>query len=219
GEMTIHDAVQGSVTVPHAQLDDMILLRADGSPTYMHSVVVDDHDMEVTHVIRGDDHLNNAFRQRLIYDAMGWDVPVFAHLPLIHGPDGAKFSKRHGALGVDAYREMGYLPEALRNYLLRLGWGHGDDEIISTEQAIAWFDLPAVGRSAARFDFDKLEHLNAHYLREADNLRLVELLCERLEAVDDVGRRRLEAGMDGLKPRARTIKELAELAHFYVAQR
>ena len=219
GETVIEDQVQGVVRVANEQLDDMVLLRADGSPTYMLSVVVDDHDMGITHVIRGDDHLTNAFRQTQLYQALGWEPPSFAHIPLSHGADGAKLSKRHGALGIDAYREMGYLPEALRNYLLRLGWGHGDEEIISTEQAIAWFDLPAVGRSAARFDFDKLEHLNAHYLREADNLRLVELLCERLEAVDDVGRRRLEAGMDGLKPRARTIKELAELAHFYVAQR
>lgn len=222
GEMTIDDAVQGKVTVPHAQLDDMILLRADGSPTYMHSVVVDDHDMAVTHVIRGDDHLNNAFRQRLIYDAMGWDVPVFAHVPLIHGPDGAKFSKRHGALGVDAYRDMGYLPEALRNYLLRLGWGHGDDEIISTEQAVEWFDLDGVGRAAARFDYAKLESLNGHYIREADDDRLTDMVAARLAAdtsltVDTEARRRVRAGMAGLKPRAKTLAELAENARFYVA--
>ncbi len=223
GEMTIHDAVQGDVTVPHSQLDDMILLRADGSPTYMHSVVVDDHDMEITHVIRGDDHLNNAFRQAMIYQAMGWEMPVFAHVPLIHGADGAKFSKRHGALGVDAYRDMGYLPEALRNYLLRLSWSHGDDEIISTEQAIEWFDLDKVGQSAARFDFAKLENLNGHYIREADDDRLTGLVAERLAAdpaltVDDEARRRLRAGMPGLKSRAKTLVELSENARFYVAE-
>jgi len=223
GEMTIHDAVQGAVTVPHAQLDDMILLRADGSPTYMHSVVVDDHDMAVTHVIRGDDHLNNAFRQALIFQAMGWDLPVFAHLPLIHGPDGAKFSKRHGALGVDAYRDMGYLPEALRNYLLRLSWSHGDDEIISTEQAVEWFDLDKVGQSAARFDYARLESLNGHYIREADDERLSGLVAERLAAdpaltIDDEARRRLRAGMPGLKPRAKTLVDLADNARFYVAE-
>ncbi len=220
GEMTIRDAVQGDVTVPHAQLDDMILLRADGSPTYMHSVVVDDHDMAVTHVIRGDDHLNNAFRQSLIYQAMGWDVPVFAHVPLIHGADGAKFSKRHGALGVDAYRDMGYLPEAMRNYLLRLGWGHGDDEIISTDQAIEWFALDGVGRAPARFDYAKLESVNGHYIREAEDDRLVDLVANRLSAdsaltIGEEVRRRLKAGMSGLKPRAKTIAELAENARFY----
>ena len=166
GETTIHDRVQGEVTVANAELDDLIILRADGSPTYNHSVVVDDHDMGVTHVIRGDDHLNNAFRQTQIYKALDWPVPEFAHLSLIHGPDGAKLSKRHGALGVEAYREQGYLPEALRNYLLRLGWSHGDDEIISTEQAIRWFDLDAVGRAPARFDFAKLDSLNGHYIRD-----------------------------------------------------
>ena len=222
GEMTIHDAVQGAVTVPHSQLDDMILLRADGSPTYMHSVVVDDHDMAITHVIRGDDHLNNAFRQMLIYQAMGWDVPVFAHVPLIHGPDGAKFSKRHGALGVDAYRDMGYLPEALRNYLLRLGWSHGDDEIISAEQAVEWFDLDKVGQAASRFDYAKLENLNGHYIREADDDRLSDLVVERLSSdpalvLDGEAKRRLRAGMAGLKPRAKTLVELAEKARFYVA--
>lgn len=219
GETVIDDQVQGRVRVANEQLDDMVLLRADGSPTYMLSVVVDDHDMEITHVIRGDDHLTNAFRQTQLYNALEWEPPAFAHIPLIHGPDGAKLSKRHGALGIEAYREMGYLPEALRNYLLRLGWGHGDEEIISTEQAIAWFDLPAVGRSAARFDLDKLEHLNAHYLREADNARLVELLVERYGSISQTARERLLAGMEGLKPRARTIKDLAELARFYVAER
>ena len=176
GQTVIQDAVQGEVKVENAQLDDMILLRADGTPTYMLAVVVDDHDMDVTHVIRGDDHLNNAFRQLQIIRAMGWPEPVYAHIPLIHGPDGAKLSKRHGALGVDAYRDMGFLPAALRNYLLRLGWGHGDDEIISTEQAIEWFDLSGVGRSAARFDLAKLTNLNAHYLRETPDAELLPMV-------------------------------------------
>src|SRR5580658_7958099 len=181
-ETTIHDRVQGEVTVANAELDDLIILRADGSPTYNHSVVVDDHDMGVTHVIRGDDHLNNAFRQTQIYKALDWPVPEFAHLSLIHGPDGAKLSKRHGALGVEAYREQGYLPEALRNYLLRLGWSHGDDEIIPTEQAIAWFDLDAVGRAPARFDFAKLASVNAHYIREAEDARLAGLIAPLVAA-------------------------------------
>lgn len=223
GETTLVDAVQGSVTVPNAQLDDMIILRADGTPTYMHSVVVDDHDMGITHVVRGDDHLNNAFRQAVIYRAMGWEVPVFAHIPLIHGPDGAKLSKRHGALGVDAYRDMGYLPEALNNYLLRLGWAHGDEEIVPRDKAIELFDLGGVGRSASRFDFAKLENLNGHYIREADNDRLAGLVLERLRAdaggleltVESEGR--IRAGMEGLKARARTIKELADNARFYAA--
>ena len=224
GETTIADLVQGDVTVGNDQLDDMILLRADGTPTYMLSVVVDDHDMGVTHVIRGDDHLTNAFRQTQLYRALGWEAPHFAHIPLIHGPDGAKLSKRHGALGVEAYRDMGYLPEALRNYLLRLGWGHGDDEVISTPQAIEWFDLDGVGKSAARFDFVKLENLNGHYLREAASDRLVELLLPRLEqmlgkAVDETGRSRLLAGMDGLKARAKNLVELAENAVFYLTDR
>src|SRR3954463_8800817 len=180
GATTIHDLVQGEVTVSNAELDDLILLRADGTPTYNLSVVVDDHDMSITHVIRGDDHLNNAFRQRQIYEALGWAVPEFAHIPLIHGSDGAKLSKRHGALGVDAYRDMGYLPEALRNYLLRLGWSQGNEETIETGQAIGCFALAAVGRSPARFDFAKLDNLNAHYMREAEDTRLVELVAPRL---------------------------------------
>jgi glutamyl-tRNA synthetase len=224
GETVIEDLVQGPVTVRNDQLDDMILLRADGSPTYMLSVVVDDRDMGVTHVIRGDDHLTNAFRQTQLFRALDWEAPRFAHIPLIHGPDGAKLSKRHGALGVEAYREMGYLPEALRNYLLRLGWGHGDDEVISTEQAIAWFDLDHVGKSPARFDFVKLESLNGHYLREAESRRLVDLLVPRLEerlgaALPQSARARLLAGMDGLKARAKTLVELAENAIFYVVER
>lgn len=220
GETRIEDEVQGSVRVANEQLDDMVLLRADGSPTYMLSVVVDDHDMGITHVIRGDDHLTNAFRQTLLYEAIGWEAPSFAHIPLIHGPDGAKMSKRHGALGVETYREMGFLPEALRNYLLRLGWGHGDDEVISTDQAIAWFDLDGVGRSAARFDLAKLSNLNGHYLREAEDQRLIDILCKDFYGeVTVVGRKRLLAGMAGLKPRAKTMKELADLGQFYVSDR
>jgi glutamyl-tRNA synthetase len=224
GETIINDRVQGTVTVANAQLDDLIILRSDGTPTYNLSVVVDDHDMGITHVIRGDDHLNNAFRQTQIYRALGWVVPEFAHVPLIHGPDGAKLSKRHGALGVDAYRDMGYLPEALRNYLLRLGWGHGDAEIIPTAQAIEWFDLDAVGRAPARFDFAKLGNLNGHYLREADDARLVTLVAPRLERafdrpLDSAERSRLHAAMLGLKPRAKTLAELADNARFYVEQR
>jgi glutamyl-tRNA synthetase len=224
GETVIEDRVQGRVVVANAQLDDLIILRADGTPTYNHSVVVDDHDMAITHVIRGDDHLNNAFRQTQIYRALGWDVPEFAHVPLIHGADGAKLSKRHGALGVDAYRDMGYLPEALRNYLLRLGWSHGDAETISTAQAIAWFDLGAIGRAPARFDFAKLGNLNGHYLRETDNARLVVLVAPLVERalerrLAEAESKRLEAAMPGLKPRAKTLVELADIAHFYVAPR
>ena len=222
GNTTIEDGVQGPVTVGNDQLDDLVLLRADGSPTYMLSVVVDDHDMAISHVIRGDDHLTNTFRQAAIYRANGWDVPHFSHIPLIHGADGAKLSKRHGALGIEAYREMGYLPEALRNYLLRLGWAHGDAEVISTQEAIGWFDLGGIGRSPARFDFAKLDNLNGHYLRQADNARLVSLVAEFLEAdqpLTPVGLARLHQGMDGLKARAKTVKELAENARFYVAAR
>jgi glutamyl-tRNA synthetase len=223
GETVIEDRVQGTVRFANEQLDDMVLLRSDGTPTYMLSVVVDDHDMGVTHVIRGDDHLTNAFRQTQIYLALDWPVPVFAHIPLIHGPDGAKLSKRHGALGVDAYREMGFLPEALRNYLLRLGWSHGDDEVISTEQAIAWFDLDAVGKGAARFDMAKLTNLNAHYLRATDDATLARLIAPRLTAaghtVDEVALARLQAGMAGLKPRATTLVDLTARATFYVAAR
>ena len=223
GETIIEDRVQGRVVVANSQLDDLIILRADGTPTYNFSVVVDDHDMAITHVIRGDDHLNNAFRQTQIYRALGWDIPQFAHVPLIHGPDGAKLSKRHGALGVDAYRDMGYLPEALRNYLLRLGWSHGDAEIISTEQAIEWFELDAIGRAPARFDFAKLGSLNAHYLRETADARLAALVAPFLErvvgALGAAETARLTAAMPGLKPRAKTLVELADIAKFYVAKR
>jgi glutamyl-tRNA synthetase len=185
----------------------------------MLSVVVDDHDMGITHVIRGDDHLTNTFRQVMIYDAMGWAHPSFSHIPLIHGADGAKLSKRHGALAVDAYREMGYLPEALRNYLLRLGWSHGDEEIISTEQAVQWFDLGSVGRSPSRFDFTKLDNLNGHYIREADDARLAADVAERLGVTDAAVIERLRRGMAGLKARAKTLKELAENAMIYVTVR
>ncbi len=225
GSVTIEDRVQGPVTVNNAELDDFILLRSDGTPTYMLSVVVDDHDMGITHVIRGDDHLNNAFRQLALIRAMGWKEPVYAHVPLIHGPDGAKLSKRHGAMGVDAYRdELGYLPEAVNNYLLRLGWGHGDAEIISREQAVAWFDLDAVGRSASRFDFKKLENLNGHYLREADDSRLAGIARPMIEAkigrpLDGSEQATLVNAMASLKPRAKSTLGLAEGALFLFERR
>ena len=223
GDAVINDQVQGEVRVGNEQLDDYVILRGDGTPTYMLSVVVDDHDMGVTNVIRGDDHLTNAFRQKALYDALGWDVPTFAHIPLIHGPDGAKLSKRHGALGVDSYRdEMGFLPEALNNYLLRLGWGHGDDEVISQEQAIEWFDITDVGKGAARFDFAKLTNLNGIYMRQADDKRLVDEISQRVatligsDAIDAAQKEILINGMSGLKERAKTLIELAESSAFYV---
>ncbi|THD35170.1 MAG: glutamate--tRNA ligase [Sphingomonas sp.] len=221
GATTIHDRVQGEVTVQNAEIDDLVLLRSDGTPTYMLAVVVDDHDMGVTHVIRGDDHLNNAFRQLPIYRAMGWPEPVYAHIPLIHGSDGAKLSKRHGALGVDAYRdEMGLLPEAVDNYLLRLGWGHGDDEIISRDQAIEWFDLAGVGKSPSRFDLKKLENINGHYIREADDARLADLVAARLPSpIDDSQRDLLRRTMPFLKPRAANLNELATASTFLFAVR
>jgi len=220
GVTTIADLVQGAVTVSNQELDDLIILRSDGSPTYNFSVVVDDFDMAITHVIRGDDHLNNAFRQSQIYQALGWAVPRFAHIPLIHGPDGQKMSKRHGALGVQEYRSLGYLPEALRNYLLRLGWSHGDAEIISTQQAIAWFDLDAVGRAAARFDFVKLDSLNGHYIRETPDDKLAGLVQPFIaDHLDPAKRALLLKVMPGLKTRAKTLVELAANARFYVASR
>jgi glutamyl-tRNA synthetase len=220
GETVIDDEVQGRVTVQNAEIDDFVLLRSDGTPTYMLAVVVDDHDMGVTHVIRGDDHLNNAFRQLAIVRAMGWPEPTYAHVPLIHGPDGAKLSKRHGAMGVDAYRdELGLLPEAVVNYLLRLGWGHGDDEIISRDQAVEWFDLPHVGKSPSRFDFKKLENVNGHYIREAEDERLVELVAPKLGIDDPEQRRLLLRAMPELKARAHTLNELAEGARFLFARR
>jgi glutamyl-tRNA synthetase len=219
GETVIDDQVQGRVTVQNAEIDDFVLLRSDGTPTYMLAVVVDDHDMGVTHVIRGDDHLNNAFRQLAIIRAMGFLEPVYAHVPLIHGPDGAKLSKRHGTLGVDAYRdELGMLPEAVFNYLLRLGWGHGDDEIISREQATEWFDLDHVGKSPSRFDFKKLENLNGHYIREADDERLASLVAPKLRLKGDQ-KALLVRAMPELKARAHTLNQLAEGAHFLFASR
>jgi len=219
GETVVDDAVQGTVRWGNDQLDDLVLLRSDGVPTYMLAVVVDDHDMGVTHVIRGDDHLTNAARQSLIYRAMGWKVPVFAHIPLIHGPDGAKLSKRHGALGVEAYRDMGYLPAAMRNYLARLGWGHGDDEYFDDAQAQAWFDLPAIGKAPARLDFAKLADLNGRWMRDSDDAALVAEI-ERLFAAqhrDPLSlpqRTKLAQAMPGLKQRAKTLVELIDSAYY-----
>src|SRR5262245_164096 len=224
GETVIHDVVQGEVRWSNEQLDDMVLLRSDGTPTYMLAVVVDDFDMGVTHVLRGSDHLNNAARQRQIIEAMGWPVPVYGHVPLIHGADGAKLSKRHGALAVEAYRDMGYLPEAMRNYLLRLGWSHGDDEVIPTTQAIAWFNLEGLGRSPARFDFKKLDSLNAHYIRELSDEKLAEALVAFLAlkkpglVIDAATRARLAKTMAMLKTRAKTLAELADKADFVLSQ-
>ena len=229
GETAIDDQVQGRVVWQNENLDDLVLLRSDGTPTYMLAVVVDDHDMAVTHIIRGDDHLTNAARQKQIYDALGWPVPVMAHIPLIHGPDGSKLSKRHGALGVDAYRAMGYLPSALRNYLVRLGWSHGDQEIFSTEEMIAAFDLPQIGRSPARFDFAKLESLNGHYIRTSDDaalLHAVDQLLPHLAGGNIVAakmtphlRSQWLAAMPSLKERAKTLVDLIDGAHFLLADR
>lgn len=230
GETVIEDLVQGTITVQNVEIDDYVILRSDGTPTYMLAVVVDDHDMGVTHVIRGDDHINNAFRQLVVIRAMhaiegGWPDPAYAHIPLIHGADGAKLSKRHGALGVDAYRdEMGLLPEAVLNYLMRLGWGHGDEEIISTAQAIEWFDIGNVNKGASRFDFKKLLNLNGHYIREADDARLAALVAERVPALSptfDAGRDLdlLARAMPVLKVRAADLNELARGSLFLFAQR
>lgn len=227
GETIVNDHVQGRVTWQNKDLDDLVLLRSDGNPTYMLAVVVDDHDMAVTHIIRGDDHLTNAARQTQIYQAAGWAVPEMAHIPLIHGPDGAKLSKRHGALGVDAYRAMGYLPAAMRNYLVRLGWSHGDQEFFSTDEMIAAFGLETIGRSPARFDFAKLEHINGHYMRASSD----EDLLSAIEVIlPDVGPERgwpssfsprLKANflkaMPGLKERAKTLIELVDSAYYLYA--
>ncbi|WP_375466326.1 glutamate--tRNA ligase [uncultured Methylobacterium sp.] len=229
GETVVDDAVQGRVTWANRDLDDLVLLRSDGNPTYMLAVVVDDHDMGVTQVIRGDDHLTNAARQSQIFAALGWEVPRMAHIPLIHGADGAKLSKRHGALGVDAYRDLGYLPAALRNYLVRLGWSHGDQEVFSTEAMIAAFDLPAIGRSPARFDFAKLENLNGLYIRAADDAALVDAIEGILPSVGASRglsaplsmalREKLTAAMPGLKERAKTLIELLDSAYYLTAAR
>ncbi|MBU6298546.1 MAG: glutamate--tRNA ligase [Alphaproteobacteria bacterium] len=223
GETIVHDVVQGDVRFANEQLDDMVLLRSDGNPTYMLAVVVDDYDMGITHIIRGDDHLNNAARQLQIIQAMGWLEPVYGHLPLIHGPDGAKLSKRHGALAVEAYRDMGYLPETMRNYLLRLGWSHGNDEIIPTAQAIEWFNLESVGKSPARLDFKKLDNLNAHYIRSMDGRALADEVAAVLarkeppQTLSQSARARLIAAMPSLKERAKTLVELADAAEFLYA--
>ncbi|WP_354039689.1 glutamate--tRNA ligase [Devosia sp. UYZn731] len=227
GDIVVHDHVQGEVVFKAENLDDFIILRSDGTPTYMHAVVVDDHDMGVTHIIRGDDHLTNAARQIVVYNAMGWDIPEMAHIPLIHGPDGAKLSKRHGALGVEAYRQMGYLPEALRNYLARLGWSHDDDEIFSSEQMIEWFSLDGLNKGAARFDFVKLESINGHYIREAapDYLYGVMIaLAEEVGRLADLegltaNKATVLAALPELQPRAKTILELIDLAQFIYASR
>ena len=229
GETIVHDRVQGDVRFPNKDLDDFIILRSDGNPTYMHAVVVDDHDMGVTHIIRGDDHLTNAARQTVIYNAMGWEVPIMAHIPLIHGADGAKLSKRHGALGVDAYRSMGYLPNALLNYLVRLGWSHGDDEVMSIEDMTRWFEIEDVNRGAARFDFQKLEALNGIHMRQTGDADLTDILVETLphlavsgalaEGLDDAQIAKLRTAMPGLKERAKTLVELADSAAYLFAAR
>jgi len=229
GDTMIEDRVQGRVVFANKDLDDLVILRSDGTPTYNLSVVVDDHDMGITHVIRGDDHLTNAARQTQIYKALGWETPIFAHVPLIHGPDGAKLSKRHGALGVEAYRAMGYLPAALRNYLVRLGWSHGDDEIMSMEDMVRWFDLDAIGRSAARFDFAKLENLNGHYLRAAPDAEIMQRLKalvpelpnggELAAKIGTEGWGKLERALPGLKERAKTLVEILDNAEYLFAKR
>ncbi len=220
GVTTINDKVQGEVSVNNEELDDFILLRSDGSPTYMHSVVVDDHDMGVTHVIRGDDHLNNAFRQYHLYQALNWELPAYAHIPLIHGQDGQKLSKRHGALGVETYREMGYLPEAVRNYLLRLGWSHKDHELISTKNAVKWFKLSSINKGPSRFDFDRLDSVNKHYISECSDEKLVRLIIEfarRHKNINkDVFVKRLLVLLPALKKRAKNLKEMCDDALFLV---
>ena len=216
GSTTIEDAVQGAVTIQNKVLDDMVILRGDGSPTYMLAVVVDDHDMGITHVIRGDDHLNNAFRQLMVYRGMGWQAPVFAHIPLIHGSDGAKLSKRHGALGVDAYRDMGFLPDSMVNYLLRLGWGHGNTEFFSREQAIALFSLDNVGKSPARFDLEKLRGVNAHYLQKLDGTALYDLIAPHITPTSASAKDRVIALLPLLKERAKTHLDIVPLLGYLV---
>ncbi|MFY9590334.1 glutamate--tRNA ligase [Rickettsia endosymbiont of Halotydeus destructor] len=219
GSTIIHDTLQGDVVIENSHIDDMVLLRADGNATYMLAVVVDDHDMDITHIIRGDDHLTNAARQIAIYEAFNWQIPSMTHIPLIHGADGAKLSKRHGALGVEAYKEMGYLPNALCNYLLRLGWGHGDDEIINLKQAIEWFDLNGLGKSPAKLDFVKMNNINAHYLRELDTDSLISMVNEILQKdyiVSEQEINYLKQALPSLTIRSETLIELAHLAKIYL---
>jgi glutamyl-tRNA synthetase len=224
GNTTFKDAIQGTISVSNHTLDDMILLRADGTPTYMLAVVVDDHEMNISHVVRGDDHLTNTVRQLQIYKALEWELPIFAHMPLLHGSDGSKLSKRHGALGVEKYREMGFLPEAVNNYLLRLGWSHGNDEIISQEDALKWFKIEKIGKSAARFDLDKLNNLNGHYIKKCNNQRLINLIKPDIikslkNKLSPKMENRLNIGIENLKIRVTTIKELAENALVYCVER
>ena len=224
GETVVDDVVQGRITFRNDTLDDLILLRSDGTPTYMLAVVVDDHDLGVTHVIRGDDHLTNAARQTLTYKAMDWPVPIFAHIPLIHGPDGAKLSKRHGALGVEAYRDMGYPAEAMRNYLARLGWSHGDDEFFTTDQAITWFDIDNIGRSPARFDLSRLENLSGQHIRataDAELLREIEefLAATQRPPLTERQREMMTLAMPGLKERSKTLLQILEMARFILEDR
>ncbi len=217
GQTIVDDLLQGKVAVQNSHLDDMILLRSDGTPTYMLAVVVDDHDMEITHIIRGDDHLNNASRQQLIYEAMGWNIPKMVHIPLIHGPDGTKLSKRHGALGVESYKDMGYLPLALNNYLLRLGWSHGDDEIISRQQAVEWFSIEGMGKSPARLDFAKMNHMNAHYLRSMKEADLAKLIFENLDQnLSEQSKNNITLGLEAMKPRAELVKDLVDLSSIFI---
>ncbi|WP_375620792.1 glutamate--tRNA ligase [Bartonella sp. AA97HXZ] len=229
GETIVHDRVQGDVRFPNKDLDDFIILRSDGSPTYMHAVVVDDHDMGITHIIRGDDHLTNAARQMIIFKAMGWDIPVMAHIPLIHGENGAKLSKRHGALGVDAYRTMGYLPAALRNYLVRLGWSHGDDELMSLKDMISWFDIEDINKGAARFDLKKLDSINGHYMRMSNDQELFDAAlnilpetdrgAQIIERLDEKRRVQFLKAIPHLKERSKTLCELIDNASFIFTQR
>ena len=224
GETVVEDVVQGRVAFRNETLDDLILLRSDGAPTYMHAVVVDDHDMGVTHVIRGDDHLTNAARQSLIYKALGWEIPVWAHIPLIHGPDGSKMSKRHGAIGVEAYRDMGFLAEAMRNYLARLGWSHGNDEFFTTEQAVSWFDMNHLGKAPARFDFSKLTHLSGQHIRVAEDARLLAelesfLASQQRPPLTAAQHSALLRAMPGMKERAKTLPELLEMGRFALIER
>ncbi len=224
GETVVDDQVQGRITFQNETMDDLVLLRSDGTPTYMLAVVVDDHDMGVTHVIRGDDHLTNAARQTLISQALGWEVPVFAHVPMIHGEDGKKLSKRHGALGVEEYRDMGYLAAAMRNYLARLGWSHGNDEFFTTEQAIEWFSLEPIGKSPARFDFKKLGNLSGQHIRATDNAELLEeiiayVAAQNGEPFTENQKSVFLSSMDSLKARAKVIPELLDMAYFFLGSR